>query len=298
MSNEKIDKGIFFDIDSYGDITKMHYERIVTTVILVLLLSSMILGGIYRINTGEGAILTGASGVKEPITKVGWGLKVPVFSSIEIKTVVNRNIYFPSDYVALEANFKSDSQTGAIGIDIKTTDDKVVDTGAVMTYSITDLYQYGVMNAYPEEQLQKAFDAAVFNHLQTLDSNKITSEISTVNAELLTKIKASNLEQQYGIVVTSVQLLRPTFTKEALSGLSQKQAIQAIAEGKLNAAKSEALAIETIAMATKNQADTLAGISDERLAYTAKMTLYNNLKGQTNVIWVIPDNVNLNLVAK
>jgi len=106
------------------------------------------------------------------------------------------------------------------------------------------------------------------------------------------------MEKQYGITVTSVQLLRPTFTKEALAGLSEKQAIQAIAEGKLNAARSEAEAIETIARATKNQADMLAGISDTKLAYTAKMTLYGNLKGQPNVIWVIPDNKDLTVTAK
>ncbi len=292
-------KGIFTTTDEYGNIVDIHTGRIIIALVLVFLfIVSVGGGGIYRLDTGQGAILTGADGVKEPITKVGWGTKIPFLTNLDVKSVVNRNIYFPSDYVKLESDFKGDAQTGAIGIDIKTTDDKVVDTGAVMTYSIVDLMQYGVANQYPEEQLQKAFDAVVYNHLQTLDSTTITSKISEVNAELLTKVHASTMEKQYGIVVTSVQLLRPTFTKEALKGLSEKQAIQAIAEGKLNAARSEAEAIETIAKATKNQADMLAGISDAKLAYTAKMTLYSNLKGQPNIIWVIPDNQDLTIVAK
>ncbi len=281
--------------------TKAQGEEVGGVIIVVVLIVAFLAlanSVVYRIDTGEGAIYTDTSGVKEPITKVGWGFKFPLFTDIQKKAIVNNNIYFPADYIQLESDFKSDTQTGSIGIDIKTTDDKVVDTGVLMKYQIIDLYQYGVMNVRPEEQLQKDFDATVFNYLQTLDSSTIINDIGTVNIALLDRVHTSNIEEQFGVKVTEVSLLRPTYTKIALDAMSQKQSLQAIAEGKLNAAKSEAMAIETIANAMKKQSDILANIPANQLDFNAKMTLYGNLKGQPNVIWVIPNSQDVTVVAK
>jgi len=257
-------------------------------IVLLLILAVIVLSGTYRINTGEGAIFTGVGGTKTVITDVGIGVKVPLLSTIDIYGTVNQNIYFPQDYIALEEKFTGDAQSGAVGFDIKTTDDKVVDAGAVMQFAIVDLYQYGVMNQNPREQMQKAFDAIVFNHLQSLDSDKIINDIETVNVELLAKVHQSNIEEQFGIQVISISLLRPTYTAIALKAMSEKQALQAVAEGKLNAANSEAQAIEKIANAMKKQSDILAQVPAEQMDFNAKMTLYNNLKDNQNVVWVIP----------
>lgn len=244
--------------------------------------------GSYRVDEGQGGILTQFNGAKIEIKDYGWHYRTPFVTDFEKYSLVNNNIYFPADYIELEDKFQADSQSGAVGIDIKTTDDKVVDTGVLMKYSIIDLYQYGVMNAKPNEQLQKDFDATVFNHLQTLSSDKIINDIDTVNTELLDKVHQSGIEKQFGIKVIGVSLLRPTYTQIALKAMSEKQAIQAVAEGKLNAANSEAQAIEKIANAMKKQSDILANIPENQLEFNAKMTLYGNLKGQPNVIWVIP----------
>lgn len=293
-----VNKGILVSTDEYRNIVGVHGFRIARGIAVVVMILAVIFNGIYRIDTGEGAIFTSVNGIKEPITKVGWGLKFPLFTDLQKKTIVNNNLYFPSDYIQLESEFKGDTQTGSIGIDIKTTDDKVVDTGVLMKYQIVDLYQYGVMNVRPEEQLQKDFDATVFNYLQTLDSGTIINDIGTVNVALLDRVHTSNIEEQFGVKVTEVSLLRPTYTQIALKAMSEKQAIQAVAEGKLNAAKSEALAIETIAEAMKKQSDILANIPANQLDFNAKMTLYGNLKGQPNVIWVIPNNQDVTIVAK
>jgi regulator of protease activity HflC (stomatin/prohibitin superfamily) len=291
-------KGILYDTDQYGDVKTIHFGRVITVGLLGLFLLIILFGGIYRLNTGEGAIYTSVNGVKTPITAVGIGLKIPLFTTMDYYSTVNQNIYFPQDYISLEQQFKGDAQSGAVGFDIKTTDDKVVDVGAKMEFQIIDAVQYGVMNTNPAEQLQKAFDAIVFNYLQTLDSNIIINDIENVNSALLGKLHASNIEKQYGIQINNFALLRPTYTKKALDAMSEKQAIQAVAEGKLNAADSEAKAIEKIANAMKLQSDILANIPVNQLDFNAKMTLYNNLKGQTNVIWVIPDTTQLNIVAK
>lgn len=262
--------------------------------ILILIVAIIVIGvigwfmGSYRIDTGEGAILTEFSGNKVSIIDVGWKFRTPLMTDLQKYSIVNNNIYFPADYLELENKFKGDSQAGAIGFDIKTTDDKVVDTGAVMSYEIVDLIQFGVMNTHPIEQLQKAFDSVTFNYLQAQSSEKITNQIQVVNEEGLKQLKESIIEKQFGIKINSFSLLRPTFTKIALDALAEKQAIQAKSEGELNAAKNRAEAIETIAKAQKNQADILKNVPQEQLDFNAKLALYDTLKGQTNVIWVIP----------
>lgn len=265
------------------------------TLLVLLLIVSAIFGGIYRIDTGQGAILTSSNGEKTSITAVGWHTKMPLLSGIHKYSMVNNNIYFPEDYLKLEDKFTGDSQAGAIGFDIKTTDDKVIDTGAVMSYEIVDLVQFGVKNTNPAQQLQKAFDAIVFNHLQSLSSEKITTNITQVNAELLAAIDKSGLEEQYGIKVNSISLLRPTYTKTALDALSEKQAMQAKSEGALIAAENQARAIETVAQAQKKQSDILKGVSAEQLDFNAKLALYESLKGNNNVIWVIPEGQSITL---
>lgn len=267
-------------------------DSAITYAVLFIIAALIIVGtigsAVYRVNTGQGAILTQADGTKVAITEVGWHLRVPLITDVQTGSIVNSNMYFPADYLDLETKFQGDKQAGAIGYDIKTTDDKVLDTGAVMSYDIVDLFQFGVKNTQPTTQLQKAFDAIVFNYLQAQPSDKITSQVTLVNKELLEKLKESNIEQQYGIKINSVSLLRPTYTKVALDALAEKQAIQAKAEGELNAAKNRAEAIEMIAKAQKNQSEILKNIPQEQLDFNAKLALYDTLKGQNNVVWVIP----------
>lgn len=246
--------------------------------------------GSYRLDTGQGAIFTSKGGEKIAQTETGWYSRFPMLTDVEKYSIVNNNIYFPENYIEIEGKFKGDSQTGSIGYDIKTTDDKVIDTGAVMSFEIVDLVQFGVMNTNPKEQLQKAFDSVTFNYLQSQSSGKLTNEIMSVNTEGLAALKTSNIEKQFGIKINTFSLLRPTFTKIALDALAEKQAIQAKSEGELNAAKNRAEAIETIAKAQKNQADILKNVPQEQLDFNAKLALYDTLKGQPNVIWVIPSN--------
>lgn len=287
----------YIDDESKSDIS-------LSQVIVGLIALIIIVGGIgqllgtYRIDTGEGAILTTPGGEKIPITDVGWHSRIPVLTDLNRFSVVNNNIYFPAQYLEIEQKFQGDAQTGSIGYDIKTTDDKVIDVGAVMSFEIDDLIQFGVKNTNPQEQMQKAFDAITFNYLQSQSSEKITNKITDTNTELLQSLRASNIEKQFGIKISSVSLLRPTFTKIALTALAEKQAIQAKSEGELNAAKNRADAIETIAKAQKNQADILKNVPQEQLDFNAKLALYDTLKGQNNVIWVIPQGQSITIAKQ
>ena len=101
-------------------------------VILVILVIGWLLGS-YRVDQGQGGILTTSGGAKVPIQDYGWKWRMPFLTDFEKWSLVNNNIYFPADYLILEQKFQGDSQAGAIGYDIKTTDDKVIDVGALMS---------------------------------------------------------------------------------------------------------------------------------------------------------------------
>jgi len=261
---------------------------ILVGIVLLIVVIAMALGS-YRVETGRGVILTESNGERVAVTDVGWHTKIPILASIEEYSLVSNNLYFPADYLELEQKFQGDKQTGAIGIDIKTPDGKVLDVGVVMKYKIVDLFQFGVMNAFPLEQLQKDFESVASGMLQSQLSDVTTEQLDTTAKAVYAKLKASNMEKQYGIEITGAEMVRSTYTQTALAALAEKQAIQARSEGELNAAKNRAAAIELIANAQKKQADILSSVPKEQLDFNAKLTLYDALKGNQNVIWVIPE---------
>lgn len=240
-------------------------------LILIVIGTIVWLLGTYRIETNQGAILTTAGGEKIPITKVGWDSRLPLLTHVEMYSLANQNVYFPADYLQLEEKFKGDTQTGAIGFDIKTVNNKVVDVGVKMTYRIVDLYQWGVMNQNPHEMFQKKFDAITFNYLQTQADDKIINNMDKTNIELCTAIKSSSIEKDFGVRVDCPELLRATYTKIGIDALSNKQAAIELSEGELIAAKNKAEATKTLADATKYQMDILKGATPEYLQYSANI---------------------------
>lgn len=197
--------------DEYGNLA---VGAVLRDAIIALILLVLIGSGVYRINTGEGGILTDVGGNRVPITSVGWHYKVPLLTSFDSYSVVNNRIYFPSDLIELETQFQADKVSGSIGLDIKTSDNKVVDTGGMVQYTIVDLFQYGVMNTNPTEQLQKTIDGEFFKVLQSRkqSSDIIINDQGAVESSILDGLKSTGIEQQYGIKFTKVQLIRPTYT--------------------------------------------------------------------------------------
>lgn len=240
-------------------------------IILMIIGAFVWLLGSYRIDTNEGAILTTSGGEKIPITKVGWSSRMPILTDLNRWSLANQNVYFPSDYLQLEQKYAGDSQSGAIGFDIKTSNNKVVDVGVKMTFRIVDLYQWGVMNQAPMEMFQKKFDAITFNYLQTQEDDKIINNMAQTNAEMCTVVKASSIEKEFGVKVDCPELLRATYTKIGIDALSNKQATIEISEGKLIAANNEADATRTMANATQYQMEKLKGATPEYLQYSANI---------------------------
>lgn len=280
----------YIEFDEYGDIRTIKISSMLRDVFISLIIIGIVLSGVYRIETGVGAILTEVGGQKVPINSVGWHFKVPILTSLDMYSTVNNRIYFPSDLIEIESKWEADKVSGSLGLDIKTSDNKVVDTGGMVQYSITDLVQYGVMNTNPTEQLQKTIDGEFFKVLQSKDvtSDTIINDQGTVENNILMGLKTSNIEQQYGIKFTTVQLIRPTYTKAVLVALAQKQSLITTSEGELISASNKADATLRIAKAEQQKAEMLKTYPTEVLDYMAKIELYKTLQDKQNTIWVIP----------
>ena len=268
----------------------MNGKSILAALLIVLVSATAMLpsGCIYRVDTGEAGIYTSAGGEKSVETGVGWHLMFPMLSDIKIYKIINNNIYFPCDYLMLQEKFAGDTQTGAIGMDIRAADDKVVDTSAKMTYRISDLQQYGIFNTNPQQQLQDEMDSIIYGYLQSQTSDRIVGDVENISNEILTQMQASQIEERYGIVIEDFALLRPTYTKAALDAMAEKQAMQAKSEGELIAAQNQANAIRTSTDAQQYQAQQMQGVPVDVLDFNAKLAMYEALKDNPGVIWVIP----------
>lgn len=260
-------------------------------VILVFLIAGTALvpsGCLYRVETGEAAVYTGMGGEKSIETGVGWHLIAP-FASEDTYKIINNNMYFPSDYLALQEKFAGDSQTGAIGMDIRATDDKVVDTSAKMTYSIDNLQQWGIYNSNSPQQMQDEMDSIIYSYLQSQPSDRIVGDVTNVSKEIFAQLKDSQIEERYGISIQDFALLRPTYTKIALDAMSEKQAMQARSEGQVLASLNEAQAIRNRTDAQVYQAEQMKNVPQTILEYNLRMAQIEAFKAHQGAVWIVPE---------
>lgn len=248
-------------------------------IVIVVLIAFGWLVGQYKIEKGEGVILTKLDGDKVAIITPGWYWRIPGLEDYDKYSIVNNALYFPEDLVQLEQNFQGDKQTGSIGYDIKTSDSKVVDTGGMVQFVVVDLVQFGVMNTRPMEQLQKTVNGEFFKILQSKEqtSDIIINDQGISEDKILDGLKTSGIQEQYGVKFTRVQLIRPTFTKEALNKLSIKQGMISVAEGELAAAQLKANATRTIADAENYKANLLKNYPAWVLDYSSQIELWKVL---------------------
>ena len=259
---------------------------LITLIIGIALIPS---GCIYRIKTGEGAVEVSAGGVKSVETDIGWHVVMPVVGNYKKYKIVNNNMYFPSDYLQLQEKFAGDTQTGAIGMDIRATDDKVVDTSAKMSYSIDNLEQWGIYNTNSPQQMQDEMDSIIYSYLQSQPSDRIVGDVNNVSREIYRQLKDSQIEERYGINIRDFALLRPTYTKIALDAMSEKQAMQAKSEGAVLAAQNDAIAIKTRTDAQVYQAEQMKNVPQNVLEYNLRMAQIEAFKAHTGAVWIVPD---------
>lgn len=265
--------------------------QIIGAVLTIVIIVAVIIGlgvlfSVFRIDQGQGAIITHIGGNKEAVVSVGWHFLLPFLESYKKYPVVNDYLYFPSD---LTLNGAGGAGVGVSGVEINAIDDTVVDVSAITYFDRTDLVQWGVNNVDPETQFDRAVSGIIRNVIQTSSAEDILHSRDAVAKKIFDTIKASGIEAQYGVRITSFSLQHTSYIDEVVKANAHKQALNLEAEGRLDASKKDADAIKITADAEAYKAKLLDAYSPTVLQYMQNIELYTVLKGRAgDVTWVIP----------
>ena len=260
--------------------------KVMLGFLVLVILGMFLFSAIFRINTGQGAIVTHIGGNKDATTRVGWHFVIPFFESYKKYPVVNDYIYFPT---GLTKTGGGGEGIGVSGVEINAKDDTVVDVSAITFFDRTDLFQWGVKNVDPDVQFDRAVSGIIRDIIQTSSASDILHDRPKVEQEIYTKLKSSNIETQYGVAITKFQIQHSSYIDEVVKVNAHKQALGLEAEGRLDASRKDAEAIKIKADAENYKANLLSKYSEASLSYMAQIELFNTLRSRaTDVVWVDP----------
>jgi len=256
-------------------------------VIMGFLFLSIAFGlSVFRINTGQGAIITHLNGKKDATTQEGWHFVIPLFENYVKYPIVNDYEYFPSEQTLQGAGGEN---VGVSGVEINAKDDTVVDVSAITFFDRTDLFQWGVKNVDPDTQFDRALSGIIRDVIQQSETIDILHNREKIGKIIFDKMKSSEIEKQFGVKITKFQLQHTSYIDEVVKANAHKQALNLEAEGRLDASRKDAESIKIRADAEKYKADLMNEYSSSVLQYMATIEEYNTMKSRTgDVVWVIP----------
>lgn len=257
---------------------------VVCAVAVVILIAVGV--SVFRIDQGQGAIITHIGGNKEAITSIGWHFLIPFFEGYRKYPVVNDYLYFPSTMTLQGAGGED---VGVSGVEINANDDTVVDVSAVTYFNRVDLVQWGVKNVDPDTQFDRAVSGIIRNVVQTSSAKDILHNRDAVASEIFDRLKSSGIESQFGVTITLFILEHTSYIDKVVQANGDKQALNLLAEGRLDASKKDAEAIRITADAEAYKANLLNTYSPTVLQYMQNIELYTVLKSRTgDLTWVVP----------
>lgn len=188
---------------------------------------------IYKIRKNYAVILETLSGERIAITEVGWHLRLPIFTSLELEVpLMNQEMHLGNS---------SEPQR------IMSKGNVALWTSAVLTFRIRDLDRWGIENRSPQSLLQAEFDGIVKDVMQSESINELISDRVRIKEQIYRTLKnrpinegGLTLGQKYGIEIISF-ILRDTRYGEKLAEASEeKKRRELIAEAENYAADQEA----------------------------------------------------------
>lgn len=258
----------------------------VIAVCILIFGGIVMLMSIFRIDQGQGAIVTHIGGNKETITAVGWHFLIPIFEGYRKYPVVNDYLYFPS---SLTLNGAGGENVGVSGVEINANDDTVVDVSAITYFDRVDLVQWGVNNVDPDTQFDRAVSGIIRNVIQTSSASDILHSRDAVAKKIFDMLKSSGIEAQYGVKITDFSLQHTSYIDEVVKANAHKQALNLEAEGRLDASRKDAEAIKITADAEAYKANLLNTFGENVLQYMQNIELYTALKSRSgDLVWVVP----------
>lgn len=188
---------------------------------------------IYKVRYNYAIILETLSGERLAITEVGWHLRLPIFTRLELEVpLMNQELHLGNSI---------DLQR------IMSKGNVALWTSAMLTFRIRDLERWGIENRSPQTLLQTDFDGIVKDVMQSEAINQLISDRVRIKEQIYRTLKdqpinqgGPTLEQKYGIEVISF-ILRDTRYGEKLAEASEeKRRRELIAEAENYAADLEA----------------------------------------------------------
>jgi regulator of protease activity HflC (stomatin/prohibitin superfamily) len=188
---------------------------------------------IYKIRKNYAVILETLSGERIAITEVGWHLRLPIFTRLELEVpLMNQEMHLGNS---------SEPQR------IMSQGNVALWTSAMLTFRINDLNRWGIENRSPQTLLQAEFDGIVKDVMQSESINELISDRVRIKEQIFRTLKDQpinkgglTLGQKYGIEIISF-ILRDTRYGEKLAEASEeKKRRELIAEADNYAADQEA----------------------------------------------------------
>jgi len=217
-------------------------KNLLKKIVLFLLAVVLLYGGvamiyatktIYKIRKNYAVILETLSGERVAITEVGWHMRLPIFTRLELEVpLMNQELHLGNS---------SEPQR------IMSKGNVALWTSAMLTFRINDLHRWGIENRSPQTLLQTEFDGIVKDVMQSESINELISDRVRIKEQIFQTLKdrpinegGLTLGQKYGIEIISF-ILRDTRYGEKLAEASEeKKRRELIAEAENYAADQEA----------------------------------------------------------
>ena len=187
----------------------------------------------YKVRYNYAIILETLSGERLAITEVGWHMRLPIFTRLELEVpLMNQELHLGNSNEPQRIMSKGNVALW---------------TSAMMTFRIRDLELWGIENRSPQSLLQTDFDGIVKDVMQSESINELISDRVRIKEQIYRTLKdksinkgAPTLEQKYGIEVISFVLRDTRYGEKLAEASEEKRRRELIAEGENYAADQEA----------------------------------------------------------
>jgi len=188
---------------------------------------------IYKVRRNYAVILETLSGERMAVTELGWHLRLPIFTRLELEVpLMNQELHLGNSIEPQR---------------IMSRGNVALWTSAMLTYRIKDLDQWGIENRSPLSLLQTDFDGIVKDVMQGESINELISDRVRIKEQIYRTLKdqpinegGPTLEEKYGVDVISFVLRDTRYGEKLAEASEEKKRRELIAEADNYAADLEA----------------------------------------------------------
>lgn len=188
---------------------------------------------IFKVRRNYAVILEDLSGERRVVESVGWHLRLPFFTRLELEVpLMNQELHLGGRPERMR---------------IMSEGNVALWSSAMLTYRIRNLETWGIENRSPQTLLQTDFDGIVMDVMQSRTVNDLISGREQVKEEIFQALKGRSinqggptLEEKYGVEVVSFVLRDTQFGETLAAASEEKKRRELIAEAENYAADQEA----------------------------------------------------------